>query len=83
MRRPMNRPRLDQLIVERQKQKFLVPNGQTAVIGGIYQSDETETENGVPGLKDIPVFGWLFKQKSQERVKNELLLFLTPRILER
>lgn len=63
------------------KTKVLVPNGQTAVIGGIYQSDETETENGVPVLKDIPVLGWLFKQKSQERAKNELLLFLTPRIL--
>jgi type IV pilus assembly protein PilQ len=63
------------------KTKVLVPNGQTAVIGGIYQSDETESETGVPGLKDIPVLGWLFKQKYQERQKNELLLFLTPRIL--
>jgi type IV pilus assembly protein PilQ len=63
------------------KTKVLVPNGQTAVIGGIYQSDETETENGVPGLKNIPVFGWLFKSRSEERTKNELLLFLTPRIL--
>lgn len=61
--------------------KVLVPNGQTAVIGGIYQSDESESESGIPGLKDIPVLGWLFKQKSQERIKNELLLFLTPRIL--
>jgi type IV pilus assembly protein PilQ len=63
------------------KTKVLVPNGQTAVIGGIYQSDETENEAGTPVLKDIPVLGWLFKRKSQERVKNELLLFLTPRIL--
>jgi len=63
------------------KTKVLVPNGQTAVIGGIYQSDESESESGVPGLKDMPVLGWLFKQKQQERIKNELLLFLTPRIL--
>ncbi|MEQ1664138.1 MAG: type IV pilus secretin PilQ [Bdellovibrionales bacterium] len=63
------------------KTKVLVPSGQTAVIGGIYQSDETESENGVPGLKEIPVLGWLFKQKFRERLKNELLLFLTPRIL--
>lgn len=63
------------------KTKVLVPNGQTAVIGGIYQSDETESESGVPGLKDIPVLGWLFKQKFQEKNKTELLLFLTPRIL--
>lgn len=63
------------------KTKILVPNGQTAVIGGIYQSDETETETGVPVLKDVPVLGWLFKNKTQDRQKNELLLFLTPRIL--
>ena len=63
------------------KTKVLVPNGQTAVIGGIYQSDENIGEIGTPGLKDIPVLGWLFKQKSTERIKNELLLFLTPRIL--
>jgi type IV pilus assembly protein PilQ len=63
------------------KTKVLVPNGQTAVIGGIYQSDESESENGVPGLKNIPILGWLFKQKTNERVKNELLIFLTPRVL--
>lgn len=63
------------------KTKVLVPNGQTAVIGGIYQSDETETESGVPGLKDVPVLGWLFKSRVEDRTKNELLLFLTPRIL--
>lgn len=63
------------------KTKVLVPNGQTAVIGGIYQSDETESESGVPGLKNVPVLGWLFKSRSQEKLKTELLLFLTPRIL--
>lgn len=63
------------------KTKVLVPNGQTAVIGGIYQSDESESETGIPGLKNIPIFGWLFKTRTQERLKTELLLFLTPRIL--
>lgn len=61
--------------------KILVRNGQTAVIGGIYQSDSTESETGVPVLKDLPVLGWLFKSKTQDLVKNELLIFLTPRIL--
>lgn len=63
------------------KTKVLVPNGQTAVIGGIYQSEDSTSENGVPGLKDIPVLGWLFKSKTDERAKNELIIFLTPRIL--
>jgi type IV pilus assembly protein PilQ len=61
--------------------KVLVPNGQTAVIGGIYESQETETDNGVPWFKDLPGIGWLFKFKDDERNKDELLLFLTPRIL--
>ncbi|MBX3021502.1 MAG: type IV pilus secretin PilQ [Bdellovibrionales bacterium] len=63
------------------KTKILVRNGQTAVIGGIYTNDELEARNGVPGLMNIPVLGWLFKNRSVERTKNELLIFLTPRVL--
>lgn len=63
------------------KTKVLVKNGETAVIGGIYQVDEGMLEEGVPLLKDIPVLGWLFKSRSREKVKNELLIFLTPKIL--
>ena len=63
------------------KTKVLVANGQTAVIGGIYQADETNSEQGVPGLRDMPVFGWLFKGRTADKAKNELLVFLTPRIL--
>lgn len=63
------------------KTKVLVKNGETAVIGGIYQVDESMLEEGVPLLKDIPILGWLFKSRSREKVKNELLIFLTPKIL--
>ncbi len=65
------------------KTKVMVTSGQTAVIGGIYQNDEVKTENGVPGLKDVPVVGWLFKNKKNDSTKRELLLFLTPRILSK
>ncbi len=61
--------------------QVLVRNGQTAVIGGIYQSDVSEDETRVPGLGNIPVLGWLFKNKNHEKIKSELLVFLTPRIL--
>lgn len=61
--------------------RVLVKNGQTAVIGGIYQSDATNGENGVPYLREIPVLGYLFKTKSTKTQKQELLVFLTPRIL--
>jgi type IV pilus assembly protein PilQ len=63
------------------KTKVMVRNGQTTVIGGIYTSDELEANAGVPGLKNIPIIGWLFKSRSFSRTKNELLIFLTPRIL--
>lgn len=63
------------------KTKIMVHNGQTAVVGGVYQSDMTESETGVPWLKNVPVLGWLFKSKSYNNTKNELLVFLTPRII--
>ncbi|HRO66615.1 MAG TPA: type IV pilus secretin PilQ, partial [Pseudobdellovibrionaceae bacterium] len=61
--------------------RVLVKNGETAVIGGVYQSDESEGETGVPWLKEIPVVGALFRARSISREKTELLVFLTPRIL--
>lgn len=65
------------------KTQVLVENGDTIVIGGIYQVDTTDTTSGVPWLMNIPVLGWLFKNKSVNRDKNELVIFLTPRILNR
>ena len=58
-----------------------VTGPQTAVIGGVYQNDSTDTEQGVPYLREIPILGWLFKNKATTKSKNELLVFLTPRIL--
>lgn len=59
----------------------MVKNGQTAVIGGVYQSDTTEAEQGTPYLRNIPVLGWLFKSTDKSSLRNELLVFITPRIL--
>jgi type IV pilus assembly protein PilQ len=61
--------------------RVLVKNGQTAVIGGIYQSDATEGERGVPWFREIPVFGALFRTKTSTKEKTELLVFVTPRII--
>lgn len=61
--------------------RVLVKNGATAVIGGMYNSNEQQAERGVPVLKNIPVIGWLFKSRARDTDKNELLIFLTPRIL--
>lgn len=61
--------------------RVLVKNGQTAVIGGIFQSDATEGEVGIPWFRELPFFGNLFKAKSSTREKSELLVFITPRIM--
>jgi type IV pilus assembly protein PilQ len=59
----------------------LVDNGQTVVLGGIYEVDKTNTIVKVPGLGDIPVLGALFRQTTRGDTKAELLIFVTPRIL--
>lgn len=64
------------------RSKVLVKNGQTTVIGGIFIENESESNSGVPFLKDIPYLGHLFKSTSKNRSRRELLIFITPRIIE-
>ena len=60
----------------------LVDNGSTVVIGGLYQTDTLDTVKGIPYLKDLPLIGWLFRSpKSNITNKNELIIFMTPRII--
>jgi len=59
----------------------LVDNGQTVVLGGIYEITKQNTATKVPGLGDIPGIGILFRNTSRESDKAELLIFVTPRIL--
>ena len=61
---------------------ILVKNGHTAVIGGIYETRNAGSLQGIPFLKDIPVLSWLFSQVRDETSRTELLLFLTPRIID-
>jgi type IV pilus assembly protein PilQ len=59
----------------------LVDNGQTVVLGGIYEITKQNTVTKVPGLGDIPGIGVLFRKTSRQNDKAELLIFVTPRIL--
>ncbi len=60
----------------------LVENGSTVVIGGIYQTLTLNTVSGIPLLKDIPLLGWLFRSPEvTQNDKNELIIFMTPRIM--
>ncbi|NIS08599.1 MAG: type II secretion system secretin GspD [Candidatus Dadabacteria bacterium] len=60
----------------------VVKNGQTIVIGGLVQDRESKLENRVPGLGSVPVLGNLFKFKSKSSSKINLMILLTPRIIE-
>ena len=57
-------------------------DGQTTVIGGLSKKNITDSESGVPGLKDLPVLGYLFKGTSKNDTLDELLIFITPHILK-
>jgi len=62
--------------------ELLVNDGETVVIGGIRTKTETRGTDGVPGLKNVPVLGWLFKNESNQDNLTELLIFITPRIVQ-
>jgi type IV pilus assembly protein PilQ len=61
--------------------QVLVSNGETTVIGGIYISREQATQDRTPALNRIPLLGWLFKRDDVREDSRELLIFITPRIL--
>jgi type IV pilus assembly protein PilQ len=61
--------------------QVLVNDGQTVVLGGILETDSRDDVEKVPFLGDIPGLGVLFRKKSTRDEKNELLIFVTPKIL--
>jgi len=60
----------------------MVKDGETLVIGGIYESTTSEVYQGIPWLMKIPVLGWLFKNQELQSIRNELLIFITPTIIQ-
>lgn len=62
--------------------ELLVNDGDTVVIGGIIKHSETNSVSGWPGLHKIPILGWLFKSTTTSGQGNELLIFITPRIVQ-
>jgi type IV pilus assembly protein PilQ len=65
------------------KTSVIIHDGETIVIGGMYKVNTSETNTGVPGLLKIPILGWLFKNNSIANSTSELLIFITPRIVEK
>lgn len=70
------------IATKRIKTQVRVSNGETLVLGGIYDGDEGYSEDKVPLLGDVPVLGNLFKTTNKRNQKTELIIFLTPRILD-
>jgi type IV pilus assembly protein PilQ len=64
------------------KTRVMVRDGGTTVIGGIYKVTEDRGEDRVPGLANIPVLGYLFKNKRRSDENEELLIFITPRVIK-
>lgn len=60
----------------------IIKDGETLVIGGIFKKTEQVSEGGVPLLSKIPILGWLFKKKRESEDTNELLIFITPRVVK-
>ena len=61
---------------------LIVQDSETIVISGLSKSSKTISESGVPGLKDLPGFGWFFKNDGNSNDKEEVLIFITPHILK-
>jgi len=62
--------------------KLAVKDGQSILMGGLIEKNESDTDSGIPFLKDVPGLGWLFKQKTIATKKTELLVMVTPYVIE-
>ncbi len=66
----------------RMESQVMIPNGNTLVMGGLVQDSPTATYSKVPFLGDIPGLGWAFKSESKSMNKDNLIIFLTPTIVQ-
>ena len=62
--------------------EILLRDGETTVLGGIFEEQKTDTTQGIPWFNRIPVLGWLFKNEGVTNTTTELLIFVTPTILK-
>lgn len=62
--------------------EIMVKDGETSVIGGIIEEEVLENSNKIPGLGNVPVIGYLFRGKTTTKNKKELLIFITPSVIE-
>lgn len=68
--------------VRRASTQILMKNGDTTVIGGLYSLDQGDGAIGTPGIRLIPIVGWLFGKSEDRDIKNELMIFINARIID-
>jgi type II secretory pathway component GspD/PulD (secretin) len=61
--------------------RVIVQDGETAIIGGLIRDNQSETKTGIPVLQDIPLVGWLFRNSNISDDKREMIIFVTPRLI--
>jgi type IV pilus assembly protein PilQ len=71
------------IITKEAETEMIVKDGDTAVLGGIYKRQAQENKAYVPWIGEVPVLGWLFKQTTRTDARDELLIFISPRIVNR
>jgi type IV pilus assembly protein PilQ len=59
-----------------------IEDGQTVVLGGVYEGDTVNVVNSVPWFKDLPLVGWMFRKTVKNNSKKELLIFITPKVVK-
>lgn len=68
--------------IRRMEANVMIPSGNTLVMGGLISDSETKSYTKVPVLGDVPGLGWFFRTKGKERTKSNLIIFVTPTIVE-
>ena len=70
------------ILIKKAETNVMLLDGETTVIGGLSKETITESDSGVPWLKDIPIIGHLFKGENRSNKMEEVLIFITPHILK-
>ncbi|MBS4052321.1 MAG: type IV pilus secretin PilQ, partial [Methylomonas sp.] len=59
-----------------------VEDGETIVLGGVYEADNVTTLDTIPWVSDLPLVGWMFKKTNKNEARRELLIFITPKVVK-
>ena len=79
--RALGNPPIPPIVTQRATTSVQVADGETTVIGGIYENTQTRQNRSTPLLSRIPLLGWMFKSSNNSESTDELMIFLTPRIV--